>query len=171
MNVETRMESFSYAYVYALASQAGFAFKEEPRGNDNIGIDISVNDPERFFDFPSCRFAAQVKCVRKTKLAQKKNGIFYELRRKNYDTLIKSCPFNTILLIILVVPDEPSDWVVFNESDIVIKHNCYWFCLQGSPPSTHWHEDSKEQIQLFENQLLTPESFPFLMQKIADGEI
>ena len=171
MDIETRMESFSYAYVYALASQAGFAFKEEPRGNDNIGIDISVNDPKRLFDFPSCRFAAQVKCVRKTKLIQKRNGIFYGLRRKNYDTLIKSRPYNTILLIILVVPDEPIDWVTFNESDIVIKHNCYWFCLQSFPSSTHKHEDSKEQIQLFEGQLLTPESFPFLMQKIADGEI
>jgi len=171
MNIETRMEAFSYAYVYALASQAGFAFREEVKGNDNIGIDISVNDPERFFDIPPCRFSAQVKCVRKTKLTQNENGVFYKLRKKNYDTLIKSQPNNTIILIVLVVPDEPIDWVISTDSDITIKHNCYWFCLQDSPLSKLKHQDSKEQIQLLEGQLLTPESFPFLMQKIAEGEI
>lgn len=171
MNIEARMESFSYAYVYALASQAGFAFKEEPRANDNVGVDISVNDPKRFFEIPSCRFSAQVKCVRKGKLQQKTNGIFYKLRKKNYDTLLKSCPGNTILLIVFVVPDNSIDWVVSNTSDTIIKHNCYWFCLQGYPPSTLQHEDSKEPIELSNAQLLTPQSFPSLMQKIANGEI
>jgi len=32
--------------------------------------------------FAPCRFTAQVKCVRKTKLTQNENGVFYKLRKK-----------------------------------------------------------------------------------------
>lgn len=171
MDIETKMESFSYAYIYALASQAGFTFNQEPKGIDNIGIDISVKDPSRLYDFPPCQFYAQVKCVRKTKLITKKDGIFYKIKKKYYDILTKSRPFNTILLFIVVVPDAPEDWIDVNDFSIIVKHNCYWLCLQDMPLSSLNHEDSKENIKLLEANLLTPETFPLLMQKIADGEM
>lgn len=171
MDIETRMESFSYAYIYALASQAGFTFNQEPKGIDNIGIDISVKDPLRAFNMPPCQFYAQVKCVRKTKLVSRKDGIFYGIKKKYYDILTKSQPYNTILLFVVVVPDDPGDWINLDEFSIIVKHNCYWFCFQGLPLSSHKHEDSKENIKLLDTNLLTPESFPLLMQKIADGEM
>lgn len=172
MNIETRMEVFSYAYVYALASQAGFAFKEETKGNDNVGIDISVNDPLRMYDFPPCRFSGQVKCVRKTKLGTDRSGnIFYKIKKKYYDSLTKSRPCNTILLFILVVPENIDEWIVSDESSIIVSHELYWFCLQSQPLSMLGHPDSKEKIILGNENLLTPASFPSLMQKIADGEI
>lgn len=171
MDIETRMESFSYAYIYALASQAGYTFNQEPKGIDHIGIDISVKDPLRKFNMPPCQFFAQVKCVRKTKLVSKKDEIFYKIKKKYYDTLTKSRPYNTILLFIVVVPDNPRDWIDIDEFSIIVKHNCYWFCFQGEPLSRLNHDDSKESIKLLETNLLTPESFPFLMQKIADGEM
>lgn len=171
MNIETRMESFSYAYIYALASQAGFTFNQEPKGIDNIGIDISIKDPRRAFEMPPCQFTAQVKCVRKTKLINKKDVFYYGIKKKYYDILTKSQPYNTILLFIVVVPDDTEDWIDLDEFSIIIKHNCYWFCFQGLPPSTHSHEDSKENIKLLDANLLTPKSFPILMQKIAEGEM
>ncbi|MDS3860130.1 DUF4365 domain-containing protein [Thermosynechococcaceae cyanobacterium BACA0444] len=165
------MESFSYAYIYALASQAGFTFNQEPKGLDNIGIDICVKDPLRLYNLPPCQFYAQVKCVRKTKLIRNKNGIFYGIKKKYYDSLTKSRPYNTILLFVVVVPDDPRNWIDIDELSIIVKHNCYWFCFQDHPLSNHNHKDSKKNIQLFETNLLTPESFPLLMQKIADGEM
>jgi Domain of unknown function (DUF4365) len=171
MDIETRMESFSYAYIYALASQSGFTFNQEPKGIDNIGIDISVKDPTRAFDMPPVQFSAQVKCVRKSKLTRKKDGVFYGIKKKYYDILTKSQPCNTILLFVVVVPDDYNHWINLDESSIMVKHNCYWFCFQHLPLSIHRHEDSKESLKLLEANLLTPESFPLLMQKIADGEM
>jgi len=171
MHIETRMESFSYAYIYALASQAGFTFNQEPKGIDNIGIDISVKDPLRAFNMPPCQFSAQVKCVRKTKLVSKKDEFFYGIKKKYYDILTKSQPYNTILLFVVVVPDDPGDWIALDEFSIIVRHNCHWFCFQKLALSSHKHEDSKENIKLLETNLLTPESFPLLMQKIADGEM
>jgi hypothetical protein len=171
MNIETKMESFSYAYIYALASQAGFTFNEEPKGVDNVGIDISIKDPDRLFNLPPSQFFGQVKCVRETKLIKKKGKLFYGIKKKHYDTLTKSQPYNTIILFILVVPDDPDQWIDLEKSGILLKHGCYWFCLQDRPISKHNHEDSKENIELLEANLLTPEFFPILMQKIADGEM
>lgn len=74
MNIETRMEEFSYAYVRALAAQAGITYGPAPKGMDNIGVDASLIDPLRAYKFPPVRFAAQIKCVRKSKLTHKKNG-------------------------------------------------------------------------------------------------
>ena len=107
MKIEIKMENFSYAYIYALASQAGFTFNEEPKGVDNVGIDISIKDPDRLFNLPPGQFSGQVKCVRETKLVKKKDKLFYGIKKKYYDTLTKSQPCNTILLFILVVPDDP----------------------------------------------------------------
>jgi len=171
MDINTRMEDFSYAYIRALAAQSGFTYKQEPKGMDNIGIDASVTDPLRFDSFPPVRFSAQIKCVRKSKLNHRKRGIFYSLKKKYYDPLTKSRPFNTILLIILVVPDNSNDWIIRDIDSVIVKHDCYWFCLGGKPFSSYTNEDSKEQIELVQTALLTPTSFPELMQKIADEDI
>jgi hypothetical protein len=165
------MEEFSYAYVRALAAQAGIEYDPAPKGMDNVGIDAALVDPSRAFDKPPVRFSAQIKCARKSKLKHKKTGVFYELKKKYYDQLTRSIPWNAILLIVVVVPDEPGSWVVRGDSNIIVSHDCYWFCLGGKPYSSHQHEDSKESIKLDEVNLLTPESFPDLMQKIANGDI
>jgi len=177
MNIETRMETFNYAYIYALAAQSGFSFQEEPRPIDHQGIDISIKDPNRLYQLPPCAFSAQVKCTKESSLKRRNDKVFYPLRRKNYDTLIKSKPGNTILLIVMVVPDRVEDWItIVNPSTIVgcstvVRYGCHWLYLQDHPESRLKHEDSKELIELKEENLLTPETFPIVMQSIADGEM
>jgi hypothetical protein len=176
MNIETRMEEFSYAYIHALASQEGYTFAIEPKGMDYIGIDISIQDPKGILQLPSPRFSAQVKSTRRSKInPQKKSGkTYYGLKKKNYDTLIRSCPSNTILLFLLIIPDDPSQWIVPHgtKTDAVVA-NCelLWFCLQGDPPSAKPDKDSKENICLSRGTSLLPGGLSSIMQKIKNGLI
>jgi len=166
------MEEFSYAYIYALACQSGLTFRKEEKGLDNVGIDIFVKDPQRAYELPPVQFFAQVKCVRKSKLTSNRDGSFcYQLKKKYYDSLTKSQPGNTILLFVLVVPDEVEEWIIFENSSIIVKHELYWFCFQGLSLSGLTHPDSKQKVPLCSSSLFTTESFPLVMQKIADGEI
>lgn len=166
------MEKFSLAYVSVLAFQSGFTAHPQPTALDNIGIDIAVTDDERLFtQLPPCQFYAQVKSIRESKLKQKDGNTYYKLRRKNYDRLIQSKVGNTILLLLVILPDNPSDWLYSTEYSTLIQYSCYWFCFEGWPESNLKHEDSKVDILVTHEDLLTPITFPLLMQKIVDKEI
>ena len=136
-----------------------------------MNIETCMENFSYAYIYVPCKFTAQVKCTRKSKLKTKSNKVFYPLRRKNYDILIKSQPYNTILLILMVVPDNVEEWIIADKFSTIVRQCCYWFCLQNCSESKLQHEDSKEHILLEENSLLTPETFPILMQSIADGEM
>ena len=165
------MEKFSLAYISLLAFQSGFTAHPQPTALDNVGIDIAVVDDTRVLRLPPCQFYAQVKSTKERSLKVKNGETYYKLRRKNYDSLIKSRSGNTILLLLVILPDHVADWITCSESSTLIQYSCYWFCLGGYPESTLKHEDSKVDIQVTQENLLTSASFPLLMQKIADGEI
>jgi hypothetical protein len=165
------MEKFSIAYISVLAFQSGFTAHPQPTALDHIGIDIAVVDDTRLFQLPPCQFYAQVKSVRESKLKVKDGKTYYKLRRKNYDSLIKSVPGSTILLLLVVLPDDPRDWLISTEYSTLIQYLCYWLCFGGQSPSTLKHEDSKLDVLFTHENLLTPITFPLLMQKVADGEI
>lgn len=165
------MEPFSYAYLYAIASSAGYSFKEEPRGNDNVGIDITMNDPARAFQLPPARISAQVKCTTKKQIKRKGGKDYFRLEKKNYDTLIQSKPGNTYLLLVVIVPQNPLLWIIPSKFSTIVRYKAYWVSLEGLPKSTLTHPKSKIDVELRAENLLTPSSLIALMDRVSVGEI
>ncbi len=86
MDLNTQKEMFSYAYIEAVASVAGYSVCRKDRPMDNAGIDLSIEAGEvGEVLFP--RIDAQVKCTA-SETIRKENCIKFPLPVNNYKTLI-----------------------------------------------------------------------------------
>lgn len=63
MNINTQKEEFSYAYIRAVASVAGYAVEQKLRAMDNAGVDVTIEVPGEIGEILFPKFDAQVKCT------------------------------------------------------------------------------------------------------------
>jgi hypothetical protein len=167
MDINLQKEFFSYAYVRAVAAVAGFSVQEQDRRMDNAGIDLTITSPREaeVVLFPRCD--AQVKCS--WVINETENFIKYPLPVKNYNVLRneKALPTAPVILIVVLVPREVTDWINISEEKIVMKKCGYWASLKGMPPTTN---QETVTVELPRVNLLTPDNLTQIMKKIGKGE-
>jgi hypothetical protein len=89
MDDNTRKEMFSYAYVKAVASVAGYSVEIKSRAMDNVGIDLTIEMPGEIGEMLFPKFDAQVKCTSSSKIIHEKS-LYFSFPVKNYKTLINT---------------------------------------------------------------------------------
>lgn len=166
MHITTQQEEFSYAYIDAIVAVAGYAVYKKPRAIDNVGIDIGVEAPGQIGRQLSPRFDAQVKCTSDNRFI-KNSHVNYPLPVHNYKRLIRTDIETRQLLIVVLVPKEPFDWLKATESETTIQNCAYWTSLRGESETTNTDNIT---VRLPRHNLLTPQSLQVLMQRIADLE-
>jgi hypothetical protein len=130
MDTNTRKEMFSYAYVKAVASVAGYSVEVKSRSMDNVGVDLTVEMPGETEEFLFPRFDAQVKCTSSLSIIHEKS-IKFSLPVKNYKNLISTKSLVPQILIVVMVPEKVSDWIDISEESILMKKCGYWVSLKG----------------------------------------
>lgn len=147
MEVNLCKEEFSYAYVAAVASVAGFSICRPMVDNDSIDIQFCSNKANSYCRSP--RIEAQLKC---TAVAQEKGkAVQYPLTIKNYNDLRAENVLVPRVLICVVLPsDSPCDWIDQNEEKLSLLRCGYWVSLNGyqstNNSSSVTVEIPKEQI-------------------------
>jgi Domain of unknown function (DUF4365) len=166
MDLNTQKELFSYAYVSAVASVAGYSVSVKGRAMDNAGVDVTIEMPEESEGtlFPKCD--EQVKCT-SSQGKLDRDYIKFPLPVKNYKRLIHPDSLIPIILIVVLVPSDLKSWFNVSEGETIMKKCGYWVSLKGRPPTVN-----KETItiEILRNNLLTPNSLSSLMKKIANRE-
>jgi hypothetical protein len=125
---------FSLAYVRAVAHAAGLGVQEAGRLMDGHGVDLLLYRT----DAQGLRweFRAQVKSWTGTPFG---DPFPYDLRAKNYNDLAQLLQQVPIVLLLVVVPSDPADWVVHSEQELLLRHCGYWLSLRGSEPTVNEH--------------------------------
>lgn len=166
MDLNTKKELFSYAYVKAVASAAGYSVEVKGRAMDNAGVDLTIEMPEESGTtlFPKCD--VQVKCTASQDILNK-NVVKYPLPVKNYQRLISVNSLIPIILIVVIVPYEVDNWLSITEDESVIKKCAYWVSLKGQPSTQN---KDKITVEIPRSNLLTPNSLNSIMDKIAKRE-
>ena len=166
MHITTQQEEFSYAYIDAVVTVAGYAFYRKPRAIDNVGMDIGIEAPGQIGKSLSPKFDAQVKCTSDSRFI-KNSHISYPLPVHNYKRLISTAISTPQILIVVFVPKEPFDWLKATENETTIQNCAYWMSLRGEPETTNTDNIT---VRLPRYNLLTPQSLQVIMQRIADSE-
>lgn len=66
-----------------------------------------------------------------------RNGVIrFPLPIKNYDDLRKDT-FNPRILIIMLMPDDPDDWIEQTDEALCVRHGVYWTSILGAPESAN----------------------------------
>ncbi len=171
MHITTQQEEFSYAYLEAIVTAAGYSIHRKPTAMDNVGIDIGVEAPGTVGRMLSPRFDAQVKCTTNSSLIRA-DYLSFPLPVKNYRRLIHPWPAVPVLstpqlLIVMLVPPDVENWLDITEEETKIRKCAYWLSLAGEAAT-----DNKGTISVHipRKNLLTPEAVQTLMQRIANSQ-
>jgi hypothetical protein len=127
-----RMEQFSYAYVAAVATAAGFAVQKRDPDWDSVDIQIFSGGSK---GLPGARqIEAQLKCT--TPDVLNKSELIYDLPIKNFRDLRAPVTYPRILIVV-VVPPLPEDWTIQSETKLELRQCGYWKSLREEPESTN----------------------------------
>ena len=124
-----RMEEFSKAYVKAVASVADCSFDRSEVDNDSV--DGSLKRKTQSTAVLSPRLDVQLKstsddCIRNTHIA-------FSLSIKNYDELRSTNLAIPRILVLILLPDDFSQWTVHSEQELALRKCGYWMSLRGEP--------------------------------------
>ncbi len=113
MDINLQKEEFSYAYIYAVASSAGYSFQKPSRSQDVSGIDISITGSVSDDTLYESQLDLQVKSTSLSILNEE--TIRYPLKLKNYNELRKQKTIAPRILVLVLIPENLNEWL--NQSE------------------------------------------------------
>jgi uncharacterized protein DUF4365 len=161
MEVSQSKEMFSIAYVRAVASVIGCNVGRQDVDEDSVDMTLSMTIKTGRIHAP--KIDLQLKCTSKSSI--KNGGILFRLKEKNFDELRDSECLVPRILVVTLVPDNPSEWIEQDHDRLLMKKCSYWFSLKGmAKPST-----SSVSICIPDSQAFTSKALLEMMEKISKG--
>jgi hypothetical protein len=159
----------SYAYLHAVASRAGFECAVAARHSDAAGVDAVLRARERFSAdslFVDFTLDVQLKATSKAPVLQ--DGRYpFALKIAHYDKLRATETLASRLLVVLFLPEDPSEWLVHSEDALIARRCAYWTSLRGAPPSDNKAEHT---VQVDRRNGFSAEALRALMARFSRGE-
>ena len=115
-------EQLSKAYVRAVVYNAGWRLSL-PEVDDH-GIDGTLQAPVAGIS----KVDFQLKST--TRYEIQGNSIAYDLRVQNYNQLVATDDLPRIL-ILLLMPDNPAEWLSYTDEELCLRKCAYWVSLMG----------------------------------------
>lgn len=131
MDENQQKELFSYAYVRAVASVAGYGVHRPEPDDDSVDLVVSARGPLGSYRSP--RLDMQVKCTAQDCLTEQE--VRFPLKRKNYDDLRGEGFLVPRILLVMTVPAAVESWLSQTEEEMILRHCGYWLSLRDAPAS------------------------------------
>jgi hypothetical protein len=124
-------QQLSVAYVHAVAAHAGYTCQVEIVDDDSVDVVIGATGyVHHQAVLRSPRLAVQLKATSTLRLGAK--HLTFPLKRKNYQDLRVRSLIPRILLV-LVLPENPREWIETTEECMISRRCTYWLSLLGMP--------------------------------------
>lgn len=165
MDPQKQKEQFNYAYVCALAAQAGLNRAVFDVDDDSVDITFQARGdfgPGRMRS-PIIQF--QLKCTSQDLVAGE--VIRFPLSVKNYEDLRGDAVVAPRYLVVLVVPQDTGEWLLHNQDHIALYNACYWVSLRDAAPTENEHTIT---VDVPLAQRLTSATLWEMMNRASAGE-
>lgn len=159
MTPEQQMEQLSFAYVRAVAAQAGYSVI------DNIYPDLNSMDGLIKADWgnrPQIDFQAKAT----TQNIVRPDTLAFRLDIDDYDDLRRKDRVPHIL-VVLHMPKGNSEWLSQTEDELCLRRCAYWMCLEGMAESSSKH---RATVHVPRSQIFNGNQLDSLMDKADRGE-
>lgn len=164
MEPNTQKEEFSFAYIHAVASAAGYSFQIASRALDFDGIDaILAGSGGGIIRYP--RLELQVKCTSMPVLGDE--FIRYVLELKNYNELRVENVQTPRLLVVVFVPENLDSWLHQSQDELCMRHCGYWLSLRGQPATQN---QTSITVYIPRQNIFNVSALKGIMQRIEAGE-
>lgn len=133
MTRNQRQEALSRAYVQAVAARAGLS--HTPRATD-YGIDLALHAvARRGSRYVETGMVLDVQVKSTTRAGTEPDAVVYDLDVNSYDDLRDPAAHNPRILVLVVFPPDPADWLTQTEEGLTIRRCAYWLSLEGREPT------------------------------------
>jgi hypothetical protein len=163
-NIESEL---SYAYLHAVASMAGMSCSVGTRHEDNNGIDANLT---AWGPFPNGGYLNEVdiKVQLKAQIASPPDDgtyLSYFLKGvSRYDDLRTETVSVARILVVLFLPEDPTDWLSLSAESLALRKCAYWQSLRQAPATGN---ASGATIKLPKSQMFTPQSLLELASRLS----
>ena len=135
MAVSARQEVFQVGYVTSVVAAAGCAIGSSTPDVHGIDVTIDYADPNPATGSdPMVTLRAQLKTCTKTPMpapASRATTFSYVLKNKNLAKLNYDPPTEPKILILMLLPSEPVDWIGQQPVEEILRAKCFWVNLRG----------------------------------------
>ncbi len=167
MFITTQKEEFSYAYISAVASAAGYSFQIAPKPLDLVGVDVTITG----LVSPGSRRRTRLDLQLKSTSQDLLSGEFvrFPLEIKNYDELRNNnSDDDPLLLVVVLIPDKVEDWLRQSEGELCLLRCAYWVSLRGQPQTKN---QNTVTVYLPRQNIFSAEALKTFMRRIVSGEL
>ena len=153
-----RKEQLSQAYIAAISARCGFTISIPNLDRDSVDIQVSSGT--------SRRASVQWQLKATSSPNWDADNLKFQLKAKNYNDLVirRQVP---LLLAIMVLPDDPADWMIVDSDRLVMKRCVWWQSLIGLPAT----ELASLQVSLPRANLLTMEALTTLISRSEENTL
>lgn len=135
MTLNDQKEHFSYAYARAISATAAVGVTKPELDDDSIDLVLLQKATGSVFRSP--QLDLQVKCSEVSALSVSKTHIHYPLKLKNYEELRAADVLVPRILLVVLVPDDLTDWLYWTGEELALRRAGYWLSLRGMPPTNN----------------------------------
>jgi hypothetical protein len=134
MTEEQIKAALSQHFLQMIASRRGFKCgKPEP----DHGCDLTITKVVTFEQNGRARYIdsgysvdVQLKCTCEAQIIREGTEVRYDLEVKTYNDLVyrrNSGALTPLILVLLVLPDEPDQWLTVTAENMIVRRSAYWF--------------------------------------------
>jgi hypothetical protein len=162
MHLTMCKERFSLAYVRAVAAATGLNVTETEVDDDSVDLTISSRSDKGKVRKP--RIDLQVKAT--AKQAAVEEDFSFPLSRKNYDDLRDEGILVPRILVVMLLPEDTSQWLDSTDERLLMRYCAYWASLRGEPKT-----DNTESVSVKIPRLnrFTVQALACMMRSIGQG--
>jgi hypothetical protein len=164
MDINLQKEEFSYAYIYAITTAAGYSFQKSSRILDVGGIDATITGTVTDDTLYEPQLDLQVKSTSLDILSEE--TIRYPLKIKNYNELRKERTVAPRILVVVLIPENLQEWIQQSETELCLRRCAYWVSLRGQPQTQNTETVT---VYLPRKNIFTVDALTQLMQTVQTG--
>ncbi|WP_449420464.1 DUF4365 domain-containing protein [Phormidium nigroviride] len=114
--------------------------------------------------FRAPRLELQLKSTSKD--IQDDNSIRYPLKLKNYDDLRMNDFAIPRILVVVLIPEKPEDWITQSEAELCMRDSGYWLSLRGMPETQN---TTAVTVTIPRTNQITVAALQLIMEGISQG--
>jgi Domain of unknown function (DUF4365) len=162
VDINQQKEQFSNIYLQAVTTVAGYSVYKPFVDDDSIDWGVAAKGATGPIRAP--RLELQLKSTSRD--IRGDNFIRYPLKLKNYDDLRMDDFAIPRILVVVLIPEKPEDWLTQSEAEICIRDCGYWLSLRGMPKTQN---TSAVTINIPRTNQFTVVALQSMMEGISQG--
>jgi len=165
MDISSKKEELSIAYISALCAVAGISFDRQFHDDDST--DATIKKLVTLPDGRKCEAILRVQLKSTSSTTQYKEDdstVTYVLKAKNYNDL-RTASTTPIILALLILPENEDEWLTWTHEELMIKGRMYWQSFDKAPETEN---KSSVSVMIPKENYLNSDRLIELLQRVAD---